>query len=77
MLVGVSGGVGEANVVAMAGAEAVGVVAARVVAIGDATPVVAGADEGVPVPAPGEDWSGPATGVRGDVGETVAPGVAV
>lgn len=78
----VVGVVGEADTVAVTGAETVGVITVGVVAaadgiVGDATTVVDGADGGVPVTVPDGDCSELATGVRDDVGETVAPGVAV
>ena len=85
-LVGVSVGVGctvgEASAVAVTGAAAVGVVTVCVVAVadgivGNATTVVDGADEGVPLTVPTGDCSGLTTGVRDGAGETVAPGVAV
>ncbi len=78
----VVGVVGETDTVAVIGAETVCVVTVCVVAVadgivGDATTVVNGADGGVPPTVPDGDCSGLATGVRDDVGETVAPGVAV
>lgn len=78
----VVGVVGETDTVAVTGAETVCVVTVCVVAVadgivGDATTVVNGADGGVPPTVPDGDCSGLATGVRDDVGETVAPGVAV
>ncbi len=78
----VVGVVGEADIVAVAGAGTVGVVAVCIVAVadgivGDATTVVDGADGRLPPTVPDGDCSGRATGVWDDVGETVAPGVAV
>lgn len=80
--VGVGCAIGEASAVAVAGTEAIGVVTVCVVAVAGGivegeTIAVAGTDAGVPVAITDDDCRGPATGVKDDADETVAPGVAV